>query len=93
MLVMSGDFFFYDEIMSSTACYNSTLTINLFNDLSGQETGVAVSIEDKVISTTSFFEQVVNSSAGVIIMITFAAVIPLLLVVFSFMIWRKRKKK
>ncbi len=93
VLVMGGDFFFYDEIMSSTACYNSTLTLNLFNGLTGQNTGVSVSIEDKVISTTSFFEQIINSNAGVIIMIVFAAGLPLALIAMSFVIWRKRKKK
>ena len=93
VLVIGGDFFFYDEIMQSTACYNSTLTVNLFNGLSGQDTGVTVSIEDKVISTTSFYDQIINSDAGVIMFVVFVAALPLALIVFSLVIWMRRKKK
>lgn len=93
VVVMGGDFFFYDEIMSSTACYNSTLTLNMMNGLTGQDSSINVSIEDKVISTTSFFEQILNSNAGIVVMVVFVAVLPLSLVVLSFVIWRRRKKK
>lgn len=93
VLVISGDYFLYEDILASSACYNSTLLLNLFNGLSGQEDGTTVSIEDKTISTTSFYEQIINTYAGQAVMIIFVAAIPLLLVVVSFVIWKKRKKK
>ncbi len=93
LLVLSGDLLAEQELLSNSYCYNSTLLLNLFNGLSGQDTGVTVSIDDKVISTTSFYEKIINSNAGIVVMIVFVVALPLFLVVLSFVIWRKRKKK
>ncbi len=93
VLVLSGDTLAEQELLSNSYCYNSSLLLNLFNGLSGQDTGVSVSIEDKVISTTSFYEKIINGNAGIVVMIVFVVVLPLSLVVLSFLIWRRRKKK
>lgn len=93
LLVLSGDILAEQELLSNSYCYNSTLILNLFNGLSDQDTGVSVSIEDKVISTTSFYEKILNSNAGIVVIVVFVAVLPLCLVVLSFVIWRRRKKK
>lgn len=93
VLMISGDYFLYDEILSTTSCYNSTLLLNLFNGLSGQEEGNTVSIENKVISNSSFYEKILNTYDGQVMMIIFIGVIPLSMIVLSFIIWKTRKRK
>jgi hypothetical protein len=93
VLVISGDYFAYEEIISSTAFYNSTLLLNLFNGLSGQEDGTTVAIEDKVISTTSFVEKTMNTYAPLVMMIFFIGIVPVSLIAISLVIWYRRKRK
>ena len=93
VLVVSGDGFFSQTALTSSAYLNSTLTLNLFNDLSGADDVPPVVIEDKVISTTSFLDKIANTSADVVIIVIFVGVIPVGLIVLSLVIWVKRKKK
>lgn len=93
LLVMGGEALFVQEALTSSAYYNSTLTLNLFNGLSGQQETAPVAIEDKVISTTSFYDKIVNTNAGIIVIVVFVGVIPVGLVVLSLVIWMRRKKK
>ena len=93
VLVVSGDGFFYKEVMSNSSAYNSTLAINMFNDLSGQEESAAITIEDKVIATNGFSDQLVNSYAPVFVLVIFVLVIPAALVAMSLVIWIRRKRR
>lgn len=93
VLVVSGDYFAYEEILSSSAFYNSTLLINLFNGLSGQEDGTTVTIEEKVISTGSFGDQIMNTYAPLAVMVLFMGIVPVSLIAVSLVIWYRRKRK
>ena len=93
VLMIGGDLFTYSDVLTTSACYNSTLLLNLFNGLSGQESSPAVTIEDKVISTTSFSEKILNTNAGTVVTVVFVIVLPVALIILSFIIWIKRKKK
>ena len=93
VLVISGDGFFYNDVMTNTSAFNSTLAINLFNGLSGQEDGTTITIEDKVISSTNFSDKLVNSYAPVVVLLVFVVAIPAALLVMSLVIWIKRKRR
>jgi hypothetical protein len=79
--------------LSSSAFYNSTLLINLFNGLSGQEDGTTVTIEEKVISTGSFGDQIMNTYAPLVVMVLFMGIVPVSLIAVSLVIWYRRKRK
>ncbi len=93
VLAISGDYFMYDEVLKTSGMYNSTLLLNLFNGLSGQEEGKAVNIEDKVISTTSFADKIMNTYTPLVMMLVFVLIVPLSLVAISLTIWIKRKRR
>ncbi|MBR4869026.1 MAG: Gldg family protein [Clostridia bacterium] len=93
VLVISGNLFFYSEVINTTAAYNSTLALNLFNGLSGQNDSTSIAIEDKVISTTNFSEKLINSYTPLIVFLVFVVAIPACLLVLSLVIWIKRKRR
>ncbi len=82
-----------EDILTSTAYYNSTFTLNLFNDLSGQDEGVAVTIEDKVINTQSFYAEIQNKNTASVVTWVFMLIVPVSLFAISLIIWIKRKRR
>lgn len=93
VLVLSGDGFVTSELLSVTSVYNSSLLLNVFNSLAGVDETNGVNIEDKVISTTSFYDQILNTNAGTVVMVIFVGVIPLGLIIAGVWVWKARKKK
>ena len=82
-----------EDILTSTAYYNSTFTLNLFNDLSGQDEGVTVTIEDKVINTQSFYAEIQNKNTASVVTWVFMLIVPVSLFAISLIIWIKRKRR
>jgi len=99
VIVISGMPFFGvdpamgEDILTSTAYYNSTFTLKLFNGLSGQDEGETITIEDKVINTHSFYAEIQNKNTASVVTWVFMAIVPLALIVVSVLIWIKRKRR
>lgn len=94
VLMVSGDLFFEDQVLTSAGSYNATLTLNLFNGLAGVDNeATAVEITEKTISSDSFSDVLINSYAPDIMYIVFVLVIPVGLIVAGFVIWRRRRKR
>ena len=98
VVVLSGETFFSTDsqgakILSSAGYYNATFTLNLFNGLSGQEEGVSVQIQDKVINTKSFLAEIQDKNTPQIVSWVFMAIVPVTLIVISLVIWIKRKRR
>lgn len=98
VIVLSGESFFSTDgqgasVLSSAGYYNATFTLNLFNGLSGQEEGVSVQIQDKVINTKSFLTEIQDKNTPQVVSWLFMAVVPVALFVISLVIWIKRKRR
>ncbi len=94
LLLLSGDYFISGDVLSAASCYNSTLILNLFNGLSGQDTTAApVTIEDKVIAADSFYEKILNTHTPTVMLVVFVFVIPATVVALSLVIWIRRKRR
>ncbi len=77
VVYFGGTYFLNQQILSADSIYNSTLTLNIFNGISGaNETTETVNISPKVISANSFSSQLINNSAPTVMYIVFVGIIP-----------------
>lgn len=94
VVYFGGTYFLNQQILSADSIYNSTLTLNIFNGISGaNETTETVNISPKVISANSFSSQLINNSAPTVIYIVFVGIIPVGLIAAGIIIWNRRRKR
>lgn len=94
VVYFGGTYFLNQQILSADSIYNSTLTLNIFNGISGaNETTETVNISPKVISANSFSSQLINNSAPTVMYIVFVGIIPVGLIAAGIIIWNRRRKK
>ena len=94
VVYFGGTYFLNQQILSADSIYNSTLTLNIFNGISGaNETTETVNISPKVISANSFSSQLINNSAPTVMYIVFVGIIPVGLIAAGIIIWNRRRKR
>lgn len=94
VVYFGGTYFLNQQILSADSIYNSTLTLNMFNGISGaNETTETVNISPKVISANSFSSQLINNSAPTVMYIVFVGIIPVGLIAAGIIIWNRRRKR
>ena len=94
VVYFGGTYFLNQQILSADSIYNSTLTLNIFNGISGaNETTETVNISPKVISANSFSSQLINNSAPTVMYIVFVGIIPVGLIAAGIIIWNRRHKR
>lgn len=94
IVYFGGTYFLNQQILSADSIYNSTLTLNIFNGISGaNETTETVNISPKVISANSFSSQLINNSAPTVMYIVFVGIIPVGLIAAGIIIWNRRRKR
>lgn len=94
VVFFGGTYFLNQQILSADSIYNSTLTLNIFNGISGaNETTETVNISPKVISANSFSSQLINNSAPTVMYIVFVGIIPVGLIAAGIIIWNRRRKR
>ncbi len=94
VVYFGGTYFLNQQILSADSIYNSTLTLNIFNGISGaNETTETVNISPKVISANSFSSQLINNSAPTVMYIVFVGLIPVGLIAAGIIIWNRRRKR
>lgn len=94
VVYFGGTYFLNQQILSADSIYNSTLTLNIFNGISGaNETTETVNISPKVISANSFSSQLINNSAPTVMYIVFVGIIPVGLIAAGIIIWNHRRKR
>ena len=87
-------YMFHDQVLSESSIYNSTLTLNIFNGISGADQEVeTVTISPKVINASSFSSQLINNSAPTVMYVVFVGIIPVGLIVVGIVIWNRRRKR
>lgn len=94
VVYFGGTYFLNQQILSADSIYNATLTLNIFNGISGaNETTETVNISPKVISANSFSSQLINNSAPTVMYIVFVGIIPVGLIAAGIIIWNRRRKR
>lgn len=89
VIMIASDYFVYSDILSSTSFANSTLTLNVLNDVAGVE--APITIQSRTITTTSFLDQVMGTSASLIVQIVFIGILPIGLLVIGLIVYIRRK--
>ena len=89
VIVINSDLFLNSQLLSSNSVGNSTLILNVFNDVAGVE--APIEIRSRAIATTTFQDKIMGTSAGLIVRIVFVAVLPILLLVAGLVIYIRRK--
>ena len=89
VIVFSSENFLQSGIVDNTSFSNSTLALNIFNDVAGVE--APIEIRSREIATTTFYDQIMGTPATLIIQIVFVAILPILLLITGLVIYIRRK--
>ena len=89
VIVFASENFLQSGIVDNTSFSNSTLALNILNDVAGVE--APIEIRSRAIATTTFYDQIMGTPATLIIQIVFVAVLPILLLVIGLVIYIRRK--
>ncbi len=94
VLMLSGDIFLDDAVLSQNGCYNAAFTLAVFNDLAGvRDNTNAVEITPKTINASNFSDILINSPAPNFMYIIFVGIIPVTLIIVGIVIWNKRRNR
>ena len=89
VIVFASDYFLQSGVLDSTSFSNSTLALNIFNDVAGVE--APIEIRSRAIATTTFYDKVMGTSAPTVVRVVFIAVLPILLLITGLAIYIRRK--